>query len=144
MASNNIDRRVNRIFSKLNIDAKFYDYLFGEKLFEKIRNSRAVVLPSEWYENAPLSIMEAYILGIPVIGAAIGGIPELIKDDETGFTFKSGSSKSLADKMLKMSQLSEFKVRNMGLNGRNWMLAEYTPDIYRERLLSLYSKYNIL
>ena len=97
----------------------------------------------EWYENAPLSIMESYILGTPVIGADIGGIPELIKNEETGFIFKSGSSESLAAVMLNVSNMPDSQINDMGHNGRNWMLKEFTAKIYRDRLLSLYSKYGI-
>ena len=62
-------------------DVEFLGYLSGAALHEAVRSARAVVLPSEWYENAPMSVLEAYALGKPVIGARIGGIPELIRDD---------------------------------------------------------------
>ena len=68
----------------------FHGYLHGESLSRIIGNARAAILPSEIYENAPLSVLEAYATGKPVIGANIGGIPELIRDGETGALFKSG------------------------------------------------------
>ena len=47
-------------------------------------------MPSECYENNPLSVIEALCAGIPIVGANIGGIPELI-DAECGETFESGN-----------------------------------------------------
>jgi len=54
-------------------------HLQGSELHDVIRSARAVVVPSEYYENAPMAILEAYALGKPVVGAGIGGIPELIR-----------------------------------------------------------------
>lgn len=131
------------IAKRLNVDVQCFGYLSGEQLYDKIRQARAIVLPSEWYENAPLSLMESYALAVPVIGAAIGGIPELIKEGETGLTFTSGSSESLAEAMKKISGLSDSQVRRMGESGRDWMLTEYTAEIYTKRLIELYSKSGI-
>ena len=138
-----MESELKKYSEELNVEAKYFGHLSGENLYEKISNARCVVLPSEWYENAPLSIMESYILGTPVIGADIGGIPELIKNEETGFIFKSGSSESLAAVMLNVSNMPDSQINDMGHNGRNWMLKEFTAKIYRDRLLSLYSKYGI-
>lgn len=57
----------------------------GEKLAELYRNAAFVVVPSEWYENAPMSILESFAYGKPVIGTRIGGIPELINEGEHGY-----------------------------------------------------------
>ncbi len=132
-----------KVAEQLSVKVQFFGYLSGEQLYDKIRQARAIILPSEWYENAPLTIMESYALAVPVIGAEIGGIPELIKEAETGFTFASGSAESLAEAMKKISDLSDSQVRSMGGNGRDWMLTEYTAEIYTKRLLELYSKSGI-
>jgi glycosyltransferase involved in cell wall biosynthesis len=138
-----MEPKLMAVAEQLNVNVQCFGYLSGEQLYDKIRQARAIVLPSEWYENAPLSLMESYALAVPVIGAAIGGIPELIKEGETGFTFASGSSKSLAEAMKKISDLSDAQVRRMGESGRDWMLTEYTAEIYTKRLLELYSKSGI-
>ena len=75
---------------ELGVEAEFAGYLSGEALQSAVRESRAVVLPSEWYENAPMSVLEAYALGKPMIGAQIGGIPELIQNGDTGLCFRAG------------------------------------------------------
>ena len=68
--------------------------LVGKALFS--------VIPSEWYENNPLSVIEAKCLGTPVLGARIGGIPELIEEGITGMTFASRSVVDLKEKIQKM------------------------------------------
>jgi glycosyltransferase involved in cell wall biosynthesis len=116
----------------------FHGYLAGEKLHQAVRSARATVLPSEWYENGPLSVLESYALGKPVIGAAIGGIPELIRDGETGFSFVSGSVDSLADVLRQMADLQREEVMAMGRTARDWVENEFTAQRYLERILDLY------
>ena len=79
----------------------------GDELEMLIRKARFSVYPSEWYENCPLSVMESQIYGTPVLGANIGGIPELIRtgsvlEGATGELFSSGNKEELKEKIWKM------------------------------------------
>lgn len=67
----------------------------GAKLAELYRNAAFVVVPSEWYENAPMSILESFAYGKPVIGTRIGGIPELITEGEHGYLVEPESPAQL-------------------------------------------------
>ena len=67
----------------------------GEALETLIREARFTVYPSEWYENCPFSVMESQMYGTPVLGANIGGIPELIRVGETGELFESSNGDEL-------------------------------------------------
>ena len=71
----------------------------GEALEKLICEARFTVHPSEWYENCPFSVMESQMYGTPVLGANIGGIPELIKVGETGELFESGNAEELKQKI---------------------------------------------
>ena len=71
----------------------------GENLEKLIREALFSIYPSEWYENCPFSVMESQMYGTPVLGARIGGIPELIEEGKTGELFASGSSKKLKNKI---------------------------------------------
>lgn len=71
----------------------------GVALEMLIREARFSVYPSEWYENCPFSVMESQMYGTPVLGADIGGIPELIQVGETGILFKSGNQTSLIQQL---------------------------------------------
>ena len=68
---------------------KILGFKSGQELIDIVGNAKAVILPSEWYENGPYSAIEALQLGIPIIGANIGGIPELI--NENGYLYNSGN-----------------------------------------------------
>lgn len=61
----------------------------GEALVTLIREANFSIYPSEWYENCPFSVMESQMYGTPVIGADIGGIPELIDENRTGLLYES-------------------------------------------------------
>lgn len=70
-------------------------FLSGGVLNGVIRNASFSVIPSEWYENCPYSVIESLMLRTPVLGARIGGIPELIADGKTGELFRSGDAAEL-------------------------------------------------
>lgn len=71
----------------------------GNDLQKLISKARFSVYPSEWYENCPFSVMESQMYGTPVIGADIGGIPELIQENKTGELFESGNKEQLKNKI---------------------------------------------
>jgi glycosyltransferase involved in cell wall biosynthesis len=119
-------------------DATFAGYLSGAALHETIGRARALVLPSEWYENAPISVLEAYALGRPVIGARIGGIPEMIREGETGLLSLPGDAESLAGALAGMAGRSVAERRAMGRAGREWIAREFSAAAYRDRTLDLY------
>lgn len=126
-----------------NADIQFMGYQSGEPLKQLVAQSKAVVVPSEWYENAPLSIMEAYGLGKPVIGAEIGGIPELIRRSETGDIFSSGNADELAKCLSGFNQLPDTEIEQMGREGRRWMEEEFSSDRYVARVLELYQSFGV-
>lgn len=109
---------LQKLAAELQVDADFRGYLTGEPLHAAIKQARAVVLPSEWYENAPMSVLEAYALGKPVIGAAIGGIPELIQEGATGMSFASGDAAALARTMENLAGMRNAEVEQMGRAAR--------------------------
>lgn len=118
----------------------FHGHLQGEALQAVVGGARAAVLASQIYENAPMSILEAYALGKPVIGARIGGIPELIRPQETGLVFESGSVEDLASCMQTMATLPDATVLEMGLAGRQWVEQAFSAERYVRNLTSLYQE----
>jgi glycosyltransferase involved in cell wall biosynthesis len=127
----------------LGAQVELFGYLSGGPLHERVRAARASVLPSEWYENAPVAVMESYALGKPFIGARIGGIGELVREGETGYGFTSGSVDELADALRRMADLPDEQVAAMGREGRRWMEADFTSARYVERVLALYAELGV-
>jgi glycosyltransferase involved in cell wall biosynthesis len=116
----------------------FVGFKSGKDLWDLIHNSRAVILPSEWYENAPISVLEAYAGGKPVIGANIGGIPEMLKHGDTGFIFESGNEDDLADKISTSIELEDKIISSIGKNAREYVTSTYNPDRYYNDMTNLY------
>lgn len=79
---------------------------FLSGLKDLVADAYFVIVPSEWYENNPMNIIEAYSAGTPVIDARIGGIPEIVVEGETGYQFESGNSKGLREVVVKANSLS--------------------------------------
>ena len=132
------EEKLRRLAVEIEADVEFLGYRTGDDLFDIIRRARAMVLPSEWYENAPISVLEAYALERPVIGADIGGIPELIRSGETGAIFSSGDVQSLAEQLRQFSTMPDHRILAMGKEGRTWVEKDFTALRYRERLIELY------
>jgi glycosyltransferase involved in cell wall biosynthesis len=65
-----------------------------QQVAELLKGARCSVIPSEWAENCPLGVIESLCAGTPVVGARIGGIPELIESG-SGILFESGKADSL-------------------------------------------------
>lgn len=75
---------------------EFVGYVAGRQKVDLIQRACAMVVPSEWYENFPISVVESMSLGTPVIASDTGGLPEMFDDGESGILFEPGSSVSLA------------------------------------------------
>jgi glycosyltransferase involved in cell wall biosynthesis len=117
---------------------KFLGYKTGEELKNEIKKSMFVVLPSEWYENNPRAVLESFALGKPVIGSRIGGIPELVIDGLTGYTFEVGNVEDLREKILYLIKNSQ-KVIELGKKARKFVEDNHNPKIYYEKLMKILS-----
>lgn len=117
----------NEVNELNNINNK--GFLSGEKLYSLINGALFMVMPSECYENCPFSVMEAIALETPVIGANLGGIPELVMDGINGELFISGDEEDLYNKIKKL------------WNDRR--LTEYYSDNCRQRKFDTVEEYCI-
>jgi glycosyltransferase involved in cell wall biosynthesis len=104
------EAELRQLAADLGGDVTFTGFLAGDALHDLVRSARVSVLPSECYENAPLGVMESYALGTPVIGARIGGITELVREQETGFCFSSGVVEELTEVLERVMALPDHQV----------------------------------
>ena len=113
-------------------------YKSGEELQREVGNARFSVLSSEWRENMPYSGLESLAAQTPIIGAKIGGIPELVEESRTGFTFESGNIADLKDGLLKAAAVDEDIYGTM----QRWCIEYVTTrcgqQTYAEQLVERY------
>jgi glycosyltransferase involved in cell wall biosynthesis len=119
---------------------EFLGYKSGHELSELIRHAGFVIVPSEWYENNPLTILEAYSHGKPVIGSRIGGIPEIIEEGVTGFLFEAGNQSQLTDALMKADLLSGDDYQKMSNAARAFAGAHFNPDTHYNELINIYKE----
>jgi len=119
-------------------NVRFLGYKNQDELNEEVKRSMFVVLPSEWYENNPRTIIEGFALGKPAVGARIGGIPELIRDNETGLTFEPGNVEDLAEK-IEMLAADLDRIKALGKHARQSVEKEFNPEKHYKKLIKIYN-----
>lgn len=127
-----LDSEVNSVSNIRNVG-----FQKGEALQKLIGEARFSIYPSEWYENCPFSVMESQLAGTPVLGADIGGIPELIQAGRTGELFESGNRDALKSKIRKLWENEELLKRYTSLCKE---LHFNTLEEYGQQLLMIYQK----
>ena len=87
------------------------------------------VVPSTWYENQPMAVLEALAVGLPVVGSDLGGIPELIDPGRDGLLVPPGDDKALATAMGELLA-DPARAFAMGQTGRQKIEAEFPPSLH--------------
>ena len=117
---------------------EYVGFKSGTALNDLIVKSSFVVVPSEWYENNPMTIVESFLLGKPVIGANIGGIPELVTP-KTGFIFESANEVSLGIAIKSAEKLSKENYYIISYNCLNFANENFGVQKHLNELLELYN-----
>ena len=112
-------------------------HLNKDELTTLVQQATAMLVPSEWYENCPMSVLESFAWGTPVIGTRIGGIPELVRDGCTGLLFEPGNAAQLAEAM--QSMLAQPAKRwQMAQEARHQVERNHNPAAHYEDTINLY------
>ncbi|KAA3617057.1 MAG: glycosyltransferase [Calditrichaeota bacterium] len=118
-------------------DINYLGLLNKEGVHENIKTSLALIFPSVWYEGMPMTIIEAFACGRPVIASNLGAMAEMIEDGKTGLLFEPGNAKDLANKM-QWAMDNKDKMAEMGKNARKEFEEKYTAEKNYERLMEIY------
>lgn len=108
-----------------------------ERVLQLFREANVFVLPSQ-YEGLPMAILEALAAGLPVIATCVGGIPEVVKDNDNGFLIPPGDIKALSGSLEKLVSDADLRKR-MGQRSREFAERELNVQSYVEKITSLYS-----
>ena len=113
----------------------FYGYVSGPKKEELFAKCDVCVLPSICYDNSPLVVLEAYKYGLPVIASRIGGIPEMIRENRTGYLFEPGDESALSSVF---KSISRKQLRTMAHHCQRFAM-DYSLEKHQARLMAIYS-----
>jgi glycosyltransferase involved in cell wall biosynthesis len=120
-------------------NVRFLGYLSAQDIRHELGRSCFSVCPSQWYENNPRSIIESFAMGKPVVGARIGGIPELVRDHQTGLTFEQGDTDGLKKAIVQLINDPEHCMQ-MGKTAHQWVKMYLNSDQHYMRLMEIYMR----
>ncbi len=118
-------------------EAEFLGFLGKEDVEDLVRSARAVIVPSEWYENAPMSVLEPMSMGVPVIASRIGGIPEQITDGLDGLLVPPGDVDALASRMHLLAEDPALAMR-LGDEARRTVANKFSPEMHTSLLVKTF------
>jgi glycosyltransferase involved in cell wall biosynthesis len=116
---------------------RFVGQLSGQALTAMISGASVIVLPSECFENCPMSVLEAMAYGKPVVASRMGGIPELVVDGETGMLFEPGEADELRDSIGRLMGDGALRAR-MGAAGRIRAERHFSVEKHNAGLIDIY------
>lgn len=115
----------------------FDGFLSGAPLQNVINGARCVIVPSEWYENCSMVVLESMAAGKPIVGARIGGIPEQVVHGETGFLFEPGNASELAALINTLAE-SPARAKELGYAARQRLEEEYSLERHFSELKRIF------
>lgn len=125
---------MERVMNSMSLpNLEFVGPKYGEDMVAFLRKARAVVIPSEWYDNYPVILSQAYAFGKPVIASNIDGIPEVVESGVTGFLFSPQNVDELCSQIERLNADKELASK-LGKNARKFLEDKLSAD---KRLLQL-------
>lgn len=130
---------IEKIIEQNNISdrVKLLGYISQDEVKKYVSNARFVIIPSIWYENCPYSILETIAIGKPIIGAKIGGIPELVQENENGLLYKYNDIEELSQKMQTLFKDDDL-INRFSKNAKQIAKQKYSKEIYYNEIMSIY------
>ena len=119
-------------------NVKLIGFKSGDDLKKLLSEATCTIVPSVWYENCPMTVLESFASGRPVIGSKIGGIPELINNRKDGLVFKTGNAEDLSQKV-KWIWENRSEAKEMGMRGRKKVEEKFNAEKHYEGLMAVYN-----
>ena len=111
----------------------------GEEKWQVLRNSFCLVLPSEWYENFPITALEGFMAAKPVVASRMGGLPYIVEEGKSGLLFEAGKSAELAQRIQHLADHPE-EATQMGRCGRSLVESKYGPEQGYSNLMKIFQQ----
>ena len=132
--------KIKKEFRKRNLQDNviFNGFLENIKLINEYKKAHVLVIPSIWAETCGIVGLEALACGIPVVATKVGGIPEWLKDGETGFIVPPRNADILAEKVVELLKNRDMRIF-FGEKGRKYIMENYRPEIYLSKVFEYYN-----
>jgi glycosyltransferase involved in cell wall biosynthesis len=99
-------------------------------------------VPSEWYENFPVTVLEAFMAAKPVVAARMGGLPYIVEEGKSGLLFEAGNVGELAQRIQDLANDPASAVR-MGAHARKLSETKYGPEQGYSNLMKIFSQVQV-
>lgn len=120
-------------------ESEYIQYIgpkYGDELFEYIVKAKYVIQPAKWYENCPMTVIESFAYGTPVIAPNHSGFVDLISDGNNGFLIDF-SSDNLKDKL---RQIYELNTDKMQRNCNDTFDSRFTKEVHIPKIIDIYKR----
>ena len=133
-----LNESLQKLANKNNLsNIKFLGHLETSELYSQIKKASFVVVPSESYENYPMTIIEAFACGKPVLASNLGAIPDIVKDGFNGLLFEPKNVHQLTQKIRFLINNPQ-KIEDMGRNARNQVEKINNPEYHYQQTAKIY------
>lgn len=121
-----------------NKNISYEGFVTGDQKYKLLKGAKALIVPSEWYENLPTNVIEAFSMGVPVIAADTGGLGTMIEHGINGLKFKMGESEDLHNVINMAENLNKDQYLVMCQNAFSSWENNYSPKVFKNRIENLY------
>lgn len=120
-------------------NVQFVGHKNKEEVIGLMKSCRALVFPSMWYEGLPLTIIESFATGTPVVGSNLGAMSEMITNEVNGLLFEVGNVAQLRESVLRMNNIVEAGNYSLHDGARQVYLDRYHPEKCYDEVMKLYN-----
>ncbi|MFC4597459.1 WecB/TagA/CpsF family glycosyltransferase [Cohnella hongkongensis] len=110
----------------------------SDVVMQYMREARFLIVPSVCYEGFPMTVVEAYSVGTPVIGNAVGSLEEIVEDGVTGYHYQAEDEAGLAEAIRKAGADEEYE--RLRANVRLVYRKKYSKRLNEDRLMRIYEE----
>ena len=112
--------------------------MWGPQLDNILLRAEFSIVPSVWHDPSPYSILQSFNAGIPVLGAKIGGIQDLILNGENGYLYNTDDFSSFKNAFNNISR----NCTKMSRNCRTYLKKNHSPNDYLQKTISIFSSFS--
>lgn len=138
-SNNGYDQELKNHLKGKSHNIEFLGKMDFSQIEHYLRLARFTIVPSEWYDNFPNSVLESFAFKKPVVATDFGSLPELVVNNKTGLLFKRGDSDDLREKSTLLMD-DQSLARELGDNAFNALSSNFTPEIHYRSLMKIFDK----